>query len=180
VLWVPRLQSVRIDPETLRARPPCSTKLSIKFNAVALGLYQDASFGSEDRFKLWNQRNRVEGSYGVLKNLALINWGRDYHHFVGLARETLVAAFAIMAYNFHMQGTFAAMQLLRAEKAEAKKRELRNERARRRRRILAKPSAQPTLTVPGSSGPGREPPPDPFGPVSGPMGLDFIGTPHGP
>jgi hypothetical protein len=161
-----------IDTQTGRARPRCCTQGTKKFSAGQLGLYQEAGFGTEAWFDKWNPRNRVEGSYGVLKNLALVNWGRDYHHFVGLARESVVAAFAVMAYNFHTQRTFAA-KLARlverqAEKAEQNRRELR--RAGR----LALPSAQPTKTTPRGIEAETE------RPVRGPKGLEFLGTPQGP
>ena len=68
--------------------------------------------GSPEWYDRWNPRNRVEGSYGVLKNLAVVNYGRNYHHFVGLARETLVTVFAIVAYNDHMLRSWTAKQRL--------------------------------------------------------------------
>lgn len=58
----------------------------------------------------WNPRNRVEGSYGILKNIAVIGYCRSYHHFVGLARETLITVFALIAYNFHMLNQYKARQ----------------------------------------------------------------------
>lgn len=139
--------------------------------AAQLGLYQEASFGSETWFDRWNPRNRVEGTYGVLKNLALVNWGRQYHHFVGLARESVVAAFAVMAYNFHIQRTFAA-KVARAAQRQAEDDE-RRRRERRRARTLSLPSAQPTKTVPG----GVVAESETFVPASGPKGLEFLDTP---
>jgi hypothetical protein len=67
-----------------------------------LALEQGVRFGSEEWYARYNPRNRVEGSFGVFKNLALTNWGRDYHRFVGLSRESLVAVFALCAHNMHM------------------------------------------------------------------------------
>ncbi|MGO8824352.1 MAG: hypothetical protein ACLQU9_03840 [Acidimicrobiales bacterium] len=164
-----------IDPLTNLPRPRCCTQGTKKLSAAQLGLYQEASFGSEEWFDKWNPRNRVEGSYGVLKNLALVNWGRDYHHFVGLARESVVAAFAVMAYNFHAQRTFAA-KLARIGERERNDDELRRRRGPRRAKILELPSAQPTKTFPGGIGSESET----ARPVSGPKGLEFLGTPQGP
>ena len=92
-----------IDEETNQPRPPCCTQATHTFSRTELGLYQDAVFGSEGWSSLWNRRNRVEGSYGIIKALALVNWGHGYHHFTGLARESVVATFAVMAHNFHIQ-----------------------------------------------------------------------------
>jgi hypothetical protein len=36
-----------------------------------------------------------------------VNWGHDYHYFVGLVRETLVATFAVVAHNFHVKADLA-------------------------------------------------------------------------
>jgi hypothetical protein len=165
-----------IDPETGRPRPRCCTKLSKKFAADELGLYQEAGFGDPHWFELWNPRNRVEGSYGALKNLALVNWGRDYHNFVGLARESLVATFAVMALNFHTIRTFNARQRMFAAKGIELGSQAKLVR-QRGRKVLAQPSAQPTMTTPqGAAGSQVETPITP----SGPMGLDFLGTPHSP
>jgi hypothetical protein len=164
-----------IDPTTNRPRPRCCTSFSKKFDAHELGLYQVPSHGTEDWMDEWNPRSRVEGGYGVLKNLALVNWGRDYHHFVGLAREALVATFALMAYNFHTQRTFEARRQLMADKAADGV----HEKSRRpKRKRLALPSAQPTLSTPQGTAPAG--PTDPFGPKEGPAGLEFISTPRGP
>jgi len=96
-----------VDPTTGQPLPRCCTSQTLTFTGQELGLYQDAPFGTPAWEKLWNPRNRVEGSYGVMKGLSLVNWGHDYHHFTGLVRETLVATFAVMAYNFHIQRTHA-------------------------------------------------------------------------
>lgn len=90
----------------------CCQKRSRVFPAEAIALWQPESYGTSAWYDLWNVRNRVEGTYGVMKNLAVLNYGRSYHHFVGLARETLVAAFAIVAYNFHMLRSWKAKQEL--------------------------------------------------------------------
>lgn len=85
-----------------------------------------------------------------MKNLAVVNWGRDYHLFVGLARESIVAAFAIMAYNFQVTRTWDAMDALIAEKhsnGDRVDRQMLKEK-RRRTKQLALPSAQPTMTTP--------------------------------
>ncbi len=97
-----------IDPVTHLPKPRCCTQHTRTFPGTDLVLYQAEPFGTPEWERLWNPRNRVEGSYGALKSLATVNWGHDYHHFTGLARETLVATFAVMAYNFHTQRTFAS------------------------------------------------------------------------
>ncbi len=99
-----------VDPETGQAKPRCCSQRTLMFDELELGLYQLEAFGTEEWYQRWNPRSRVEGSYGVLKNLSLVNWGHSYHHFVGLARETLVMIFAAMAHNFHVQRTHAAKQ----------------------------------------------------------------------
>jgi hypothetical protein len=163
-----------IDPETGRPRPRCCTRRTKELSAAQLGLYQEASFGSPAWFDRWNPRNRVEGSYGALKNLVLVNWGRDYHRFVGLARESVVAAFAVMAYNFHTQATFAVKLDLAAER-ESTAAALRRRRGRRAK-TRALPSAQPTRTVSGGVADDAET----SRPVRGPKGLEFLGKPLGP
>jgi hypothetical protein len=96
----------------------CQTKSRV-FSDEHLSLWQSNTFGQEAWYQDWNRRNRVEGSYGVMKNLGVTNYGRDYHHFVGLARETLVAAFAAVAYNLHMLATWRARQALAARATAA-------------------------------------------------------------
>lgn len=81
--------------------------------AEALVLDQGPRFGSPEWLAKWNPRNRVEGSYGILKNLAIVAYCRSYHQYVGLARESLVAVFAIVAYNFHMLRSWQATELLK-------------------------------------------------------------------
>jgi len=164
-----------IDPLTRRPRPRCCTQRTHLFYALELGLYQEESFGTEEWFDRWNRPNRVEGSYGILKNLALVNWGRDYHHFVGLARESIVAAFAIMAYNFRIERTWAAMAKLLAEKnadGERIDRDMLRTKRREKKRLKL-PSAQPTMTMPARI----PPPPDVFSPLRGPKGREALGQP---
>ena len=100
----------------------------------------------------------------MLKALALVNWGHDYHHFTGLARETLVATFAVMAYNFQIQRTHAArMKLLRGEPL---------------RPHSQLPALEPTETLPAAiaiahhaaAAAEREASP------RGPKGLEFLGS----
>ncbi|HVC67711.1 MAG TPA: hypothetical protein VND44_08960, partial [Acidimicrobiales bacterium] len=145
--------------------PTCCTAQTLTFTGAELGLYQDAAFGTPRWESLWNPRNRVEGSYGSMKGLSLVNWGHDYHHFTGLARETLVATFAVMSYNFHIQRTHAAkLRLTEAPPA----------------RPGSLPSAQPTETLPDSvaiaehaaAAADREASP------RGPKGLELLGTPR--
>jgi len=154
-----------VDPVTGLAKVRCCTQRTKSFTGTELGLYQDAPFGTPAWERLWNPRNLVEGGYGMLKGLALVNWGHDYHHFTGLARETVVATFAVMAYNFHVQRTFDARARLTAEPA---------------RPTDLLPSAQPTETLPGSiaaaeraaAAEAREASP------RGPKGLEVLGTPR--
>src|SRR3546814_6442772 len=63
--------------------------------------------------------NRVEGSDGVAKSLAVLNWGRQFHHLVGVAREALIASLVVMAYNFHIIRTWQRRQDLAAGVATA-------------------------------------------------------------
>ena len=116
-------------------KPRCCTTRSKVFTAEALRWYQDQTFGTIEWYRAWNIRNRVEGSYGIIKNLSLMNYGRDYHHFTGIARESLAAGFALAAHNMHMIRTWQAQQ------AELERRLTRHER-----RHL--PPAQPTETMP--------------------------------
>ncbi len=94
----------------------CQTRTRT-FNRRHLALYQGEAVGSHEWCSLWNKRNIVEGSYGIMKNRAILDWGRDFHHFVGLARETIVAAFAAVAYNVHMLRSHQALQRLRDQPA---------------------------------------------------------------
>jgi hypothetical protein len=155
-----------IDPTTGQPLQPCCTQATHTFSGTELGLYQDAAFGTKEWEQLWNPRNRVEGSYGVLKALALVNWGHDYHHFTGLARETLVATFAVMAYNFQIQRTHAArMKLLRGTPL---------------RPHSQLPSAEPTETLPASIAIARHAAAAVEREASprGPKGLEFLGSPR--
>ena len=125
------------------------------FSRDALALYQDDAFGEPDWFTHWNARDRVEGTFGIFKNLAVVNWGHDYHHFVGLVRETLVAIFAVVAHNFHVQRTWRA------------------------RMALTPFRPRPTRTKVGEEL--RPEPPATNGATSkrrGPKGLEFLGTPR--
>ena len=106
-----------LTPTTGVPRPRCCTKRTKTFSTKELALYQPSPHGSPAWQLEWNPRNRVEGGYGILKNLALVNWGHGYHHFVGLAKESLVAAFAIMAMNFHIQRTWKVRKDLTTEPA---------------------------------------------------------------
>jgi hypothetical protein len=123
-----------------------------------IALDQEERFGSPDWFALWHPRNRVEGSYGIVKNLAVINYCRSFHMSVGLARETLITMFATVAYIFHMLRSWEAPPALAASKSpddgfEPFAPEL--------------PSAQPVATAPTV-------PPAPK-PKRTPRGLPFLG-----
>jgi len=156
-----------VEPVTGLAKNRCCTQRTKVFRKEELGLYQKEAFGTREWYADWTPRNRVEGSYGILKSLALVNWGRDYHHFTGLVRETLVAALAVMAHNHHVQRTFYARQDLLAE----------DESPGAEDRL---PSKAPTQTLPGSIAvaekeavaAAREASP------RGPKGLEFLGTPR--
>ena len=97
-----------VDENTGLPKPRCCSQATKVVRRDELGLYQDVPFGEAEWFTRWNARDRVEGSFGALKNLALTNWGRSYHHFVGLVRETLIATFAVVAHNFHTERTWRA------------------------------------------------------------------------
>ena len=116
-----------------------------------------------DWYRRWNPRNRVEGSFGILKSLAVIYYGRDYHHFVGLARETLVAAFAIVAYNAHMLAQWEARTAL-AESDDDSDDDP----------FGGLPSAQPAETAPGATA-ARAAARCPT-PARGPKGLEHLGA----
>lgn len=97
-----------IDPITKLPRQRCCTKPSVLLTADELVVSHDVPYASPVWWPRWHIRNRVEGTYGILKNLALVNWHRDYHRYVGIARETLIATFAVVAYNTHLQATWRA------------------------------------------------------------------------
>lgn len=138
-------------------RDRCCATPSRLFSEDDLALWQDTPYGLADWYDRWNVRNRVEASYGVLKNRAVINYGRDFHHFVGLARETLVAAFAAAAYNFHMMRSWRAKQDLVAPADP----------------FAGLPSPSPMQTVPATFAVTAA-----EGPARGPVGLDELGTPR--
>src|SRR3546814_14796147 len=75
--------------------------------------------GTPAWFAIMDAHNRVEGSYGVAKSLAVLNWGRQFHHLVGVAREALIASLVVMAYNFHIIRTWQRRQDLAAGVATA-------------------------------------------------------------
>jgi hypothetical protein len=101
--------AVQIDGRDV---PRCCQTPSRMFSRRDLALLQEEPYGLDGWNRLWNQRNRVEGSYGIMKHRSILDWGRDFHHFVGLARETVVAAFAVVAYNLHMLRSWRARQAL--------------------------------------------------------------------
>lgn len=121
-------------------------------------------YGHDDWYGRWNTRNRVEGTFGVLKNLAVVNWGRSYHHFVGLARETIVAVFATVAYNAHMLAQWRARQQLVDPDPEPEP-------------FGPAPEAQPVETMPGANTARAE---SRRAKPQGPKGLEFLGDPGPP
>jgi hypothetical protein len=145
-----------IDKLTGKAKPKCCEQATKVFSREELGLYQEDAFGEPDWFAHWNARDRVEGSFGIFKNLAIVNWGHDYHHFVGLVRETLVATFAVVAHNFHVQRTWRARMALAPTRPRVQ-----------RTRTAA---IDPTPSVPSTNGTTRK--------RRGPKGLEFLGTPR--
>lgn len=102
-----------VEADGKKLKRCCQTR-SRTFDRKQLAMWQDETVGSPEWSALWNKRNIVEGSYGIMKNRAVFDWGRDFHHFVGLARETIVAAFAAVAYNMHMIRSHAALLRLRS------------------------------------------------------------------
>jgi hypothetical protein len=142
---------------SVRAR--CCQTISRTLPLEVTALDQGVVHGSPDWYPMWNVRNRVEGSYGVLKNLAVVNYCRASHHFVGLARETLVAAFSIVAYNVHMLRQWQQRHTLDAEPAEPVLPDL--------------PSPEVTATLPPPSKPAKKL-------RRGPKGLEFLGEPAPP
>ncbi len=140
---------------TGQPRPRCCFQATKVFSREELALYQDEAFGEPDWFTKWNARDRIEGAFGSFKNLALVNWGHDYHHFVGLVRETLVATFAVVAHNFHVQRTWRAKQALTAP---------------RPKRARATKKDDPVLAVPPTTNGVAKP--------RGPKGLEFLGSPR--
>jgi hypothetical protein len=147
--------AVKIDGKPL-AR--CCQTRTRTFDRRQLAMHQEETVGSPEWCALWNRRSIVEGSYGIMKNRAVLDWGRDFHHFVGLARETIVAAFAAVAYNVHMLRSHAALMRLRAEPAAV------DPFAPERLTATVPPAARPTVD--------KEP--------KGPKGLEFLARPPGP
>ncbi len=144
-----------LDKVTGLPKPRCCRQATKVFSKEELALYQDVAFGEPEWFTKWNVRNRIEGAFGSFKNLALVNWGHDYHHFVGLVRETLVATFAVVAHNFHAERTWRAKLALMP-------------------RVPRRPRATRGLTGDLISTPANGEAPKP----RGPKGLDFLGTPR--
>lgn len=150
----------RLDDDGLPL-PRCCTAPTKVFTAEQLVWYQDDTFGTKAWYDKWNVRDRVEGTYGVLKNLGLVNYGRDYHHFVGQGHESVVAVFAAMAHNMHMIASWVAQQAHAARKAAAAE------------RGLPKPSAVPTQTIAADEHPATVAAP---APRKAPKGLAELGA----
>ena len=148
-----------IDHETGMPKPRCCNQATKVLSREDLGLYQDVPFGEAQWFTRWNARDRVEGSFGALKNLALTNWGRSYHHFVGLVRETLVATFAVVAHNVHTERTWRAKLALQAP--PAKRRQHNRQVPDEVELVRPTPPTQPRARR-----------------RRGPKGLEFLGTPR--
>ena len=145
-----------------RPRARCCQVRSRLLPREVLALDQGPRFGSRPWYRRWTPRNRVEGSYGILKNLAVVNFCRSFHHFVGLARETIVTVFAIVAYNFHMLNQWTAQQAFIRLPSEDDNFDL----------FGPLPDAQPVAAAPKV---GKAP--EPF---KAPKGLDFLGLPLAP
>jgi hypothetical protein len=99
---------------------------------------------------------RGQSAGGARFDLDVVNWGHDYRHFVGLVRETRVATFAVVAYNFHVQRTWRARIALATPQPRVQ-----------RTRTAA---IDPTPSVPSTNGATRK--------RRGPKGLEFLGTPR--
>ena len=140
-----------------RPRTRCCQAPSRRLPRDVIALDQGDRFGSPAWFARWNPRNRVEGSYGILKNLAVINYCRSFHQYVGLARETLITVFAMIAYNFHMLRSWRARQALEGGDNPDHGYDPFGPQL---------PSAQPTATAPA--------PPPPAKPKRAPRGLPSL------
>ena len=147
-----------VDEQTGLPKQRCCSQATKVFSAEELGLYQEVPFGEEGWFERWNARDRVEGSFGTIKNLALMHWGHDYHHFVGLVRETLVATFAVVAYNVHAERNWKAKIALSVSAPYRR-------RHRRSNRVEDRLEREPMVD-------NDEPP------RSGPKRLEFLGSPR--
>jgi hypothetical protein len=145
-----------VDPTTGMPRQRCCERATKVFLAEELGLYQDVPFGELEWFERWNRRDRVEGSFGILKNFEVVNWGHDYHHFVGLPRETLVATFAVVGHNVHIERAWKVKGELKESEGFA--------RAKKKKRLQIELSPDEMVYT---SPAGR-----------GPKGLEFLGTPR--
>lgn len=143
-----------------RPVPRCCTVVSRLVPKEVTALDMGVIHGSPEWYRMWNPRNRVEGSYGILKSLAVINYGRSFHHYVGLARETIVAAFAAIAYNVHMLAQWKVRQDLAASTVDADD------------PFASLPSAQPTETIPAATAARAA---ERAKPKTGPKGLSFLG-----
>ncbi len=132
----------------------CCTKASRRFRREDLPFWQDDVFGDERWYADWNRRNIVEGTYGIMKNVTVLNWGNDYHHHVGLAHETIITAFAICAHNYYMMRSWRAKQ-----------------------KLIVDDTPPPTKGVVTATLP---PPPEPTvePPRKGPKGLAHLGQPR--
>ncbi len=102
-----------------RPRPRCCQKASRVFTVEMIPFYQDERFGDQPWYDNdWNPRNVAEGTYGVMKHPAVVGFGNDYHHFVGLAHETIAVAFAVCAYNYFMMRSWRALKALEETRDE--------------------------------------------------------------
>lgn len=103
-----------------RPRARCCQKPSKRFRVETIPFYQDHRFGDEAWYRNdWIPRSIVEGTYGIAKTPSVIGFGNDYHRMVGLAHETIVDAFVMCAYNFHMLRSWRAKEQLRRDRRDA-------------------------------------------------------------
>lgn len=147
-----------VDPATGLHRPTCCQQATKVFTAEELGLYQDFPYGGPEWFESWNRRDRVEGTFGIVKNPSVSNWGRPYHHFVGLVRETFVALFAVLAHNFHIERNWTRRQALREGLTG-------RTLGKKRRKNTQMLEDELSRSAPATAPAGR-----------GPKGLEFLGT----
>jgi hypothetical protein len=75
-----------------------------------LPFWQPLPHGSAAWYDSFNQRNRIEGIFGSVKNDASQNLTRGRFRVMGLARVSLMTLFIVMAANLRLAQTFRARQ----------------------------------------------------------------------
>ena len=151
-----------IDPTTGEVKRRCCTKATVRFTADELALTQEPTYGTPEWFDRWHSHNRVEGFNGILKNLGVTNLRRDWHHYMGIARESLAGAFAVVATNYHLIRHWRARQQLADRARGGRPRDAGIERFLPARDVVLDTSPSENLT------PAR----------TGPLGLPGLGQPR--